>query len=182
MRSIEGRLPDLTAAELLAAIPDAMLMVDADWRILHANEHAAQLLCSTVRDLVGQILGDAFPEAIGTAFDHELRLAAGERAPRRFTAHYAPLGLWLAVRATPAGDGLALFLTDVTDYKRAELRAEAIADVQLVLRRVATAVAADTAPDAVHRIVCREAAELVAARAAWLLRFEGPTAVHVLGV
>jgi diguanylate cyclase (GGDEF)-like protein/PAS domain S-box-containing protein len=181
VRHTEGRSPDLTPAELLASIPDAMLMVDDDWRITHVNPPAEELLGAPAGQLAGKLLWKAFPDAIGTVFHSEAQLVAAERRPRRFTALYEPLGVWLAVRVTPAGDGLALFLTDVTDYKRAQLRAAAYADVQAVLRRVATAVAAEAPPDAVHRIICREAARLVAAHSAWLVRFEDGDAFRVLG-
>src|SRR4051812_17845520 len=99
-----------------------MVMVDGDWRVTHVNAHAAELLARSAAELLGSHLWTAFPSAIGTIFQSEPQRAVAEGTTRRFTAFFEPIGAWLAVRAVPVAGGVAVFFSDVTEYKRAELR------------------------------------------------------------
>src|ERR1700748_3706740 len=75
----------------------------------------------------------------------------------------------------PDTDGPPLFfgyLRDVTSRQRAEAALHRLAEEQAALRRVATAVAAESDPAALFGIVCEELARLLQAQRAHMFRFD----------
>ena len=107
---------------ILESITDAFFAVDRDWRFTHVNREAERLLKRSREELLGRSLWEEFAAASGTRFEHEYRRAVAERTTVEFVACYEPLGIWVDVRAYPAGDGLSVFFRDVTERKRAEER------------------------------------------------------------
>jgi PAS domain S-box-containing protein len=106
---------------ILASIPDRFFAVDSDWRYTHFNTHAAEQLRALGKDaanLLGRSLWDEFPNPqVGDA----LRRAMSERVAIVYDHYYAPLGEWVEQRIYPSTDGgLAIFVTYVTERKRAE--------------------------------------------------------------
>lgn len=65
--------------------------------------------------------------------------------------------------------------------ERATERHRALAAEQAVLRRLATAVAAERGPEEIYRLVSVEAAEMLGADASGVLRFDSPEQTTVLG-
>ncbi|HZF74823.1 MAG TPA: PAS domain-containing protein [Acetobacteraceae bacterium] len=127
--AVQGRL----AAELsrvLEATSDGVLALGADWRVTLMNGHARRLVAGG-RDLTGQVLWDAYPEAVGGAFWDAYRRCMAERVPTEAEDHYAPLGRAFAVRAFPAeGGGITVFFRDVTEERAAAARLAANADAE----------------------------------------------------
>jgi diguanylate cyclase (GGDEF)-like protein/PAS domain S-box-containing protein len=110
--------PDLVAA---AALPDAIVAVDTDWRITLMNDAARALLRPPGDEPVGRSFWDAFPALVDTAFHHEcLRMtAAGTSCELEQYCRCA--GAWLEVRAWPAADGgAALQLRDISARRTAQ--------------------------------------------------------------
>ncbi|WP_448203480.1 PAS domain-containing protein [Azospirillum sp. sgz302134] len=106
-------------AAVLASTTDGVFEVDRDWRITFMNDRARMLIANG-RDLMGQCLWDAFPQAVGTIFSDRYRHAMDEQEPVEFEGLYPPLDAWYAVRAFPSRDGLAIFFQDITARKRGE--------------------------------------------------------------
>ncbi|WP_336922164.1 SpoIIE family protein phosphatase [Aquipuribacter sp. SD81] len=106
------------------------LAMDADWRVTHVNAHAVAALGRSREALVGRTIWELFPETVGTAFEEGYRRARDSARPVSFDAYYPPpLDAWYEVRATPEGDGVALYFTDIT------VRVRAQRDAQVALRR-----------------------------------------------
>ncbi|EWY36134.1 hypothetical protein N825_29705 [Skermanella stibiiresistens SB22] len=113
-------------AEVLRSTTDSVYEVDGDWRLTYMNQRASDLIADG-RDLTGQILWDAFPEAIGTEIWESYRRAMAERAPVAFETFFPPHDRWYAVRLFPsAADGgqlrLASYFQDVTERRGMEER------------------------------------------------------------
>ncbi len=109
-------------AAVLESMGDAYFALDGDFRIVAVN--AAMVRGSGLaRDrLLGRDFWEAFPGALGTAFETHYRAAAAGAA-RHFTHDYADgrLDLVVDVDAYPAeGGGVAVFWRDVTQRVRAE--------------------------------------------------------------
>lgn len=121
-------VPVLPAADhahgvrLLERITDAYFAVDVEWRFQYVNPAAERLLRHTGDTLVGRVLWEVFPEAVGTTFDREYRRAVSERVTVGFEAYYPPFEAWYQVTAYGASDGLSVFLQDVSQRKSAEAR------------------------------------------------------------
>ena len=70
--------------------------------------------------MLGHSVWDVFPEAVGTIFDVEFRRAMETGKSAVFESYYPPLDLWVAVRAYPSDDGLAVYFQDISDKRAAE--------------------------------------------------------------
>ena len=127
--ALQGAVQDITeqhrmeqelarAAERLSttleSISDAFFTVDEAWRFTYVNQQAAQLLKHPREALLGVVLWERFPEAVGTPFHAQYTRAMRDRCEVEFEAYYAPYENWFAVKAYPVPDGLAVYFRDAT--------------------------------------------------------------------
>ncbi len=101
----------------LETMTDAFITLDREWRLTYINREGQRLLRRRRYDVLGKVLWDEFPEAIGTVFEREYRRACAGNDPVTFEAHYPPLERWFEVRAFPSEEGLAIYFHDVTDRR-----------------------------------------------------------------
>jgi PAS domain S-box-containing protein len=116
------------ATDILESIGDAFFAVDHDWRFIYLNDNAQPLLSRTREELLGVSIWEAFPDAVGTAFEREYRRAMREQVVVGLEEFFAPLGKWFQVRAYPSRRGLAVYFTDVTARVQAERSFRALAE------------------------------------------------------
>src|SRR6185295_12008307 len=107
-------------ARTLESITDAFYTLDRDWRFTYVNPEAERLQQRTRADLLGRVVWEVFPDAIGTPFELEFRRAVATGETAVFESYYPPLDLWVAVRAFPSEDGLAVHFLDISDRRLAE--------------------------------------------------------------
>jgi len=109
-----------STAELLAALPWGVLVLDAQGLIQHLNPPAAHWCGGAPATLLGQPLAAApLPPALGAALGQ--LLAAGAAAPAALEVWLAPAQQWLSLRLAPAPAGQRWVLwEDVTARKQAE--------------------------------------------------------------
>ena len=110
--------PDL--AEIIERITDAFFAVDGDWRFTYVNRRAEPLLRRAPSELVGRVLWEEFPQAVGTRFWDEYHRAMRDGSPVNFVEHFAPLDRWFEVSAYPGADGLSVYFRDVTAQRQFE--------------------------------------------------------------
>ncbi len=135
--SLQQRATELAAARAVeTALPEPMLLLGANRRIVRANEAAVQLLGDRLvdRDLAGALRHPAVLNATDAVLRGEgLRVVEFEIASpieRHLSARLAPL-------SPPTAEGAAavLVLHDLTDMKRSErLRADFVANASHELR------------------------------------------------
>jgi PAS domain S-box-containing protein len=102
---------------------DAVLVLDADYRIVLVNENEEHLSRRSRDELVGRAVWEVFPDAAreGAKYRTALERVMKERVPESFDEYYPPLDLWTAVSAYPTRQGgVAVFIRDVTERERAE--------------------------------------------------------------
>ncbi len=104
--------------ETLEAIGDAFYVLDRQWRFTYLNEAAERLLRRPRHDLLGKVLWDACPDLAGTHVGAQYELAMARRQPVAFEEHYPTLQAWKDVRIFPSGEGLATYITEITERKR----------------------------------------------------------------
>jgi len=130
----------LTVEQLAAAVPDPIIIFDADGALVHANRAAtaafSPLLPGTslvlkfrapeMQDLIGRVLADGRPASI----DYPERV---------------PLERWFRVAASPVGDGGGLFVMVFKDQSEARridrMRADFVANASHELRTPLASVA-----------------------------------------
>ena len=104
-------------AQVLEATTDAVHLLDREWRITYMNTRAKEIV-SGGRDLTGQHVWKAFPEAVGSVFQQRYTEVMEGQGPAEFTEFYPPLGAWLTVKVYPSAEGIVIFFQDVTDDRR----------------------------------------------------------------
>jgi len=106
---------------LLESIPDAFCMLDREWRFTCVNRNMERLVVRNRQDLLGSVIWDVFPEAVGSIFDQHYRHAALNQENVSFEAFYPPLSAWFSVRAIPSSEGLAVYIQDISVRKETEI-------------------------------------------------------------
>jgi PAS domain S-box-containing protein len=104
----------------LEKMTDAFYTLDRSWRFTYVNPEAERLQQRTRAQLLGNVVWDVFPEAVGTVFDIEFRRAVATGETVIFESYYPPLDLWVAVRAFPSDDGLAVYFLDINEKRLAD--------------------------------------------------------------
>ena len=127
-RNTARRERDRTAqrmAGVLAATTDAVILIDADWRIVYANE-AARGFALPPEDIVGRTVQEAFPDIEETPFWETYVRAreTGEPQVKEEIDRYS--GKLVEVRAFPRAGELILVGRDVAEERRAEAQRKVI--------------------------------------------------------
>ena len=108
-------------ATILDGLADAVVEIDAGWRIRYVNRSAAGLLDRAHDDLVGRDLWETLPELATTPFATLCRQAMAARSNERIEARYESLGSAFEARMFPAAkDGLVIIFRDITDRVESE--------------------------------------------------------------
>ncbi len=150
----EVREQDARVARVLESMPTAFFSLDRDWRFTYVNAEAERVLGPRRDQLLGQVLWQKFPAALGTDFETHYRKAMLTGEPTAFEAFYpAPLNAWYEVRAWPGPDGLSVYFLDVTARRTAQERAERAAARAALLAEVTAELASTLdAREAVARL------------------------------
>ena len=108
----------------LESITDGFCLIDKDWRFAFLNGQAERMFKRSPEDLLGKILWEEFPQAVGTQVERELRLTVREQRTTRFAAYFQPLKTWFHFNAYPTEAGIAIYFQDITQRReeQAQLR------------------------------------------------------------
>src|SRR3954464_1943913 len=102
----------LTAA--LEALPDGVVIFDAQWTVCFINRAGAALIGRRAEELTGRSVWVAGPEMSGTIFRSFLLHARGAGSRVAWRGFYAPLGRWLSAPAVVVGELLQVSIREVT--------------------------------------------------------------------
>ncbi len=108
------------AIEFLATSTDAVLVVDAEWRLIYLSPNSERSFGKARAELMGKQLWDEYPGAHNTPFFTEYHRAMHERVSVVVEAYYAPRERWYESHASPFQGGLLIYYRDITERKRAE--------------------------------------------------------------
>lgn len=127
-------------ARVMETMPTAFYHLDTDWRLTYLNSEGQRLLGGVGSELVGRVVWEAFPDAVGSDFEFHYRRAVDSGRPVEFEAYYpAPLDRWYEIRAWPSPDGLSVYFFDITARRQAQSAAETAADRSALLTGVTEA-------------------------------------------
>ena len=107
--------------DILESMTDGFMHLDRDWRITYVNQAGETNLGTARESLLGRTHWEAFPDAVGTDFERDLRRAMTERVSIRreaFSEHH-PRCYEIDIHPLLDG-GLALYGRDITERKRAD--------------------------------------------------------------
>ncbi len=111
-------------ARVLETMTDAFFALDREWRFTYVNRRAELLLQRRRDELLGRVLWEEFPQALGTAFEEHYRHAVEHDEPVNFEAPYDPLGGVYELSAWPGPDGLTVYFREITERRRAQAERE----------------------------------------------------------
>jgi sigma-B regulation protein RsbU (phosphoserine phosphatase) len=100
---------------------DALIVLDADFRIVLVNSNQERISGTRREETLGRKLWDVWPLAANPQgrYWSEYHRAMRERVPVHFEEYYAPMDLWTDVSVYPTRDGgIAAFFRDITERKR----------------------------------------------------------------
>jgi len=102
------------------SITDAFIMLDRNWNFTNLNKVAERMLACPRDEVLGTNIWEKFPEAVGGRFYQEYHKAVAQNCSVSFEDYYAPLDLWVEIRAFPSEEGLAIYFADIGERKAAE--------------------------------------------------------------
>ena len=106
-----------TALQILDSLPDPFIVLDGDGRFMYANQHFLTATQRAGNDVLGCVVWDCFPDAVGTPLHERYQRVMRDHAVEEFELYYTPLGAWLEVKAFPHEGGVAVHFRDVTARK-----------------------------------------------------------------
>lgn len=100
---------------VMRTMPDGFFILDRDWRFTFANAASRNMLQRDPADLKGQVIWEAFPEAVGTRFEESYKAVRDTGRSVSFVEYFPPLETWFEVNAHPAQKAIAVHFRDVTE-------------------------------------------------------------------
>jgi PAS domain S-box-containing protein len=105
---------------VLASISEAFSALDRNWRFTHVNDNVAEMAGWPKEKMIGRVIWEIFPEAVGTKFHEKAQAAMGTGESSHDELFYAPWGRWVDTRMYPTKDGIVVFGADITERKKQE--------------------------------------------------------------
>src|SRR5213082_2048619 len=106
----------------LASISDAFSVLDRDWRYIYVNQRVLELTGKRKEELIGRVIWEIFPEAVGTEFYQRCHRAIETQQPDQFEVFYKPWGRWVDTRIYPSSDGLTIYRADISEMMEQQRR------------------------------------------------------------
>ncbi len=107
-------------AEILDRMTDGFVAYDREWRFTCLNKVAEAYFGRDRHALLGRVVWEAFPHAVGAPIEQEFRRAAASPVALEFEL-IAPLRQRvLAFKAFPSTSGISFYFHDVTERRAAE--------------------------------------------------------------
>jgi PAS domain S-box-containing protein len=105
---------------VLASISDAFSALDRSWRYTHVNEKVAAFAGLPASKMIGRVIWDIFPDAVGTEFYDRCQHVMKTREASHGEFFHVPWNRWLDVRIYPIKEGIIIFRGDITERKKQE--------------------------------------------------------------
>jgi PAS domain S-box-containing protein len=105
---------------VLASISDAFSAIDREWRYTHVNDKVAELAGWPKEKMLGRVIWEIFPQAVGTEFYDRCHDVMKTGEPSHGEFFHPPWDRWLDVRIYPTKDGIVVFRADITARKKQE--------------------------------------------------------------
>jgi PAS domain S-box-containing protein len=113
---------------ILGAARDQFVVVDAAWRYTYVNDRVGEVTGLPREALLGRTLWELWPAVQGTPLEAAARRVMETREATTVEYYYALWERWFDIRLHPTMEGgLAFFVLEITDRKRAE---EALEEVR----------------------------------------------------
>jgi two-component system, cell cycle sensor histidine kinase and response regulator CckA len=103
----------------LEAMPQAFLALDREWRFVYLNRATERNISRSRTELLGRVVWEVYPELVGSELERQYRRAVDEQVTVQFLFEFPALDMVTEILAHPSEDGLAVYVTDITERMRA---------------------------------------------------------------
>jgi PAS domain S-box-containing protein len=118
--------------DLLENITDGFIALDENLCYTYANKKIGEMLGVAPESLIGKNIWKLFPDAVGSATYEAIQTAFEERKYVCSEDFYAPLNLWQENRVYPSGNGITMFIRDISEKKNEELRKTILSEISVI--------------------------------------------------
>ncbi len=108
--------------EIFFRISDSFIALDRDWHYTYLNDNAEKMLAVNSEAVMGKVVWEVFPEAIGSKTWEAYHESMAKQVPLIKEDYYAPLNLWIENRIYPSSDGLSVVISDISERKQLEAK------------------------------------------------------------
>ena len=108
--------------DVLLRMSDGFLALDRDWRCTFVNERALRSLDKTREEVVGRSFWELVPDGASPVLGEQLHKVMDDGETVSFDLFNSATRRWSTVRSNPTSEGIAVFVTDITERKAAEER------------------------------------------------------------
>ncbi|MEO7715176.1 MAG: PAS domain S-box protein [Capsulimonas sp.] len=108
-----------TIATVLENVTDAYFALDKEWRYIYVNRQGEQTAGFSREELIGRRIWDVYPEILGTGFQKQFERAMTGGSPVTFEEYYVGSQTWYRAHAYATPEGLAFYLRNITNERRA---------------------------------------------------------------
>ncbi|NJM75478.1 MAG: PAS domain S-box protein, partial [Acaryochloridaceae cyanobacterium RU_4_10] len=140
---------------VLSSIRDQFLVLDWEWRYSYVNDRVVETLGMPKEALLGRNIWELFPVLVGSEFERQVRRVAAEHISVDFEYFYPSWNRWFENHAYPSPEGIAIFVTEITDRKQTEELARRTAAIDAFRVSLADALRPLAAPVAVQTTASR---------------------------
>ncbi|SEB11796.1 PAS domain S-box protein [Pedobacter hartonius] len=120
--------------DLLENITDGFIALDENRCFTYANGHIGKMFGKEPGSLIGHPIWTLFPEAVGSATYQAIETAYSEKKYICNEDYYLPLNLWQENRVYPSGDGLSIFIRDISERKNEEMQKALLSAMSLIFK------------------------------------------------
>ncbi|QLE51637.1 response regulator [Nostoc sp. C057] len=117
---IEAEVAKAHLETVLAGIQDQFFVLDREWNYTFVNDRVAEVVGIQKEELLDRMIWEVFPDMAKSEFYTQVHWAMAEQTVVQFEYFYPPWQRWFEKRVYPFGDGVSIFVTDISDRKQAE--------------------------------------------------------------
>lgn len=107
---------------ILEHMPESVLALDSQWRIIYLNHQAEWFLQKTKAEVLGCTVWEAIPKAQDSSFIKCCQQARTTGKVVSFEQLSLLLNMWFQVYVYPSEEGICIYFQDITQRKQAEER------------------------------------------------------------
>ncbi|MBN3990128.1 MAG: response regulator [Nostoc sp. NMS2] len=117
---IEAEVAKAHLETVLAGIQDQFFVLDREWRYTFVNDRVAEVVGIQKEELLDRIIWEVFPDVAKSEFYTQVHWAMAQQTVVQFEYFYPPWQRWFENRVYPFGEGVSVFVTEISDRKQAE--------------------------------------------------------------
>lgn len=118
----ELKVKSAAIMDIFERITDGFIALDKNFNYTYANKRIGELTHRDPASLIGKNVWEEFPDAIGSSTYKAFKEALDEQHYVSNTDYFEPFDLWQENHIYPSAEGLSIFIHDITERKKTELK------------------------------------------------------------